>query len=124
MMKIQNYRQVKGKEEVQGVTMHVVAGPDEGVPNFVMRVFELKPLSATPFHSHPWEHEVFIVSGKGIVKSEREETALKEGDAIYVKPGEKHCFNNAGKDVFRFVCLVPLIDGKMPGSLSATKPSN
>ena len=37
-MKIQNYRQVKGKEEVPGVTMHIVAGPDEGAPNFVMRV--------------------------------------------------------------------------------------
>ena len=120
-MKIQNYRQVKGKEEVPGVTMHVVAGPDEEAPNFVMRVFELAPSSATPFHSHPWEHEVFIVSGNAVVKSEQEETSLKEGDAIYVKPGEKHCFNNAGNDVLRFVCVVPLIDGKMPGSLSTAK---
>ena len=121
-MKIQNYRQVKGKEELPGVMMHVVAGPDEGVPNFVMRVFELEPSGATPFHSHPWEHEVLIVSGKGIVKGEQSETPLSEGDAIYVKPGEKHCFNNAGNDVFRFVCVVPLIDGKMPGSLSSNKP--
>jgi quercetin dioxygenase-like cupin family protein len=66
-MKIQNYRQVKGKEELPGVMMHVVAGPDDGVPNFVMRVFELEPSSATPFHTHPWEHEVFIISGKGMV---------------------------------------------------------
>lgn len=120
-MKIQDYRQVKGKEEVPGVTMHVVAGPDEGAANFVMRVFELEPSSATPFHSHAWEHEVYIVSGSGVVKSEQGETKLKEGDSIYVKPGEKHCFNNAGKDVLRFVCVVPLIDGKMPGSLSPKK---
>lgn len=123
-MKIQNYRQVKGKEELPGVMMHVVAGPDEGVPNFVMRVFELEPSSSTPFHSHPWEHEVFISSGKGMVKGEQAETPLSEGDAIYVKPGEKHCFNNVGNDVLRFVCLVPLIDGKMPGYLSTTKTSD
>ena len=116
-MKIQNYSQVPGKEELPGVTMHVVAGPDDGVPNFVMRVFELEPSSHTPFHEHPWEHEVYVVSGKGSVQSKDGDTQLSPGDAIFVKPGEKHCFNNVGSDKFRFVCLVPLIDGKMPGSL-------
>ena len=59
-----------------------------------------------------------------MVKGEQTETQLSEGDVIYVKPGEKHCFNNAGNDVFRFVCVVPLIDGKMPGSLSPTKSAD
>ncbi|MDH5364115.1 MAG: hypothetical protein OEW82_02955 [Dehalococcoidia bacterium] len=51
-MKVQNYREVEGKEDVPGVIMRIVAGPAEGVPNFAMRVFEIQPQSSTPYHSH------------------------------------------------------------------------
>jgi len=114
-MKIRNYRQVEGIKAAPGVTMRVVAGPAEGAPTFVMRVFEIQPGSATPFHSHAWEHEIFILAGKGVVRSGGKETALAEGDAVTVLPNEQHSFLNAGKDVFRMICVVPLVNGKMPG---------
>ena len=62
-MKIQNYRDVKGNAAAPGVTMKVVAGPDEGAPSFVMRVFEIEPGGATPHHAHAWEHEMFVIEG-------------------------------------------------------------
>jgi quercetin dioxygenase-like cupin family protein len=114
-MKIHNYRQVEGLKAAPGVTMRVVAGPAEGAPTFVMRVFEIQPGSATPFHTHPWEHEVFVLAGKGVVRSSGKETALAEGDAVTVLPNEQHSFLNGGKDVFRMICVVPLVNGKMPG---------
>lgn len=114
-MKIQNYRQAEGIEAAPGVIMHVVAGPAEGAPTFVMRVFEIQPGSATPHHSHPWEHEMFVVSGKGFLKSGNTEKLLEEGDAIMVLPDELHGVFNKGKDIMRMICIVPLIDGKMPG---------
>lgn len=118
-MKVQNYRQVEGKEEPPGVVMRVVAGPAEGAPNFAMRIFEIQPGSATPAHAHPWEHEVFVVSGRGALKSADMERPLNEGDAVLVLPDEPHCFANTGNDVFRVICVVPLVDGKMPGILSS-----
>lgn len=118
-MKVQNYRQVEGKEEPPGVVMRVVAGPAEGAPNFAMRIFEIQPGSATPTHTHPWEHEVFVVSGKGALKSADTERPLAEGDAVLVMPDEKHSFANTGNDVFRVICVVPLIDGKVPSILSS-----
>ena len=115
-MKIRNYRQVEGMTAAPGVTMRVVAGTAEGAPTFVMRVFEVQPGSATPLHTHPWEHEVFVLAGKGVARSGGKETALAEGDAVTVLPNEQHSFLNAGKDMFRMICVVPLVNGKMPGT--------
>jgi quercetin dioxygenase-like cupin family protein len=114
-MKIQNYRQVAGINAAPGVVMRVVAGTAEGAPTFVMRIFEIQPGSGTPHHTHPWEHEVFLVEGQGALKSGNTEKPLKEGDAVMVLPDEMHSFLNTGKDMLRIICVVPLIDGKMPG---------
>ena len=35
--------------------------------------------------------------------------------AVFVPPDEKHCFMNTGNDLLRLICVVPLVDGKMPG---------
>ena len=114
-MKIQNYRQVKAIAAAPGVTMRVVAGPAEKAPTFVMRVFEIQPGSATPHHAHPWEHEMFIIKGQGTLKSGNTEKPLKEGDAVTVLPDEQHGVFNTGKDLLTMICVVPLVDGKMPG---------
>ena len=118
-MKIQNYRDVKGNAAAPGVTMKVVAGPDEGAPSFVMRVFEIEPGSATPHHAHAWEHEMFVLEGRGMIKSGDTETPVTAGDTITVLPDEQHGILNSGQDMLRVICVVPLVDGKMPGILPA-----
>jgi quercetin dioxygenase-like cupin family protein len=115
-MKVQNYRQVKPDKAAPGVIMRVVAGPEEGAPTFVMRVFEIESGSSTPLHAHPWEHEVFVLEGKGILRGEEgRETPLMEGDAVMVQPHEQHSFLGIGRGILRVICVVPLVDGKMPG---------
>lgn len=118
-MKIQNYRDVKGIEAAPGVVMHVVSGPDEGAPTYVMRLFEVQPGCATPDHAHPWEHEVFLVSGEGMLSSGDDRTPLKPGDAVTVLPNEEHSFANAGNGLMTIICTVPLVDGVMPGMIPA-----
>ena len=98
--------------------MRVVAGPDEGAPNFAMRIFEIQPQSSTPYHSHAWEHEVFVISGHGAVTGAEGQKQLGEGDAIFVASNEQHCFANTGDGLLRLVCVVPLISGRLPGSPS------
>ena len=114
-MKIQNYKEVKGTEVVPGVVMRIVAGPAEGAPTFVMRIFEIEPGCGTPHHAHDWEHEMFVVEGHGVFKSGNTERPLGEGDVITVLSNEQHSILNAGKDMLRVICVVPLVDGKMPG---------
>jgi quercetin dioxygenase-like cupin family protein len=120
-MKIQNYKQVKGVNTNPGVTMHVVAGVDEKAPNFVMRLFEIEPGSATTLHTHAWEHEFFVVEGKGAVKSGGKEFPIQAGDAAMVLPNEEHSIMNNHKEMLRVICIVPLVEGKMPGMVAGKK---
>jgi quercetin dioxygenase-like cupin family protein len=114
-MKVQNYKQVKGTNAAPGVTMRVVAGTAEGAPTFVMRIFEIEPGCNTPYHTHSWEHEMFIIKGQGTLKGGDTEIPLKEGDTIMALPDEKHGVFNTGKELMTMICMVPLVDGKMPG---------
>lgn len=111
-MKVHNYRQVQGKEEIPGVVKRVVAGPDEGASNFVMRVFELQPNSSTPFHSHNWEHEVFVLAGHGAVRGTEDDTILLQGEVVFIPSNEVHCLYNVGEEIFRFICVVPIEGNK------------
>ncbi|MFO8059451.1 MAG: cupin domain-containing protein [Bacillota bacterium] len=107
MIHIRNYREVEARMEVEGVTMRVAIGPDEGAPFFNMRVFEVEPGHATPYHSHWWEHEVFVLSGEGVAVSEQGEREIGPGDTILVPGDAMHRFRNTGDQVLRFICLVP-----------------
>jgi len=73
-----------------------------------MRIFDLSPGASSADHSHDWEHEVFVLNGKGVAIAADGETSVGPDDAIYVPPNEQHCFKNTGQDTFRFMCLVPL----------------
>ena len=107
-MKISKYLDTKPIQELPGVVKREVICADKGAPNFCMRVIEVEPGSATPLHSHPWEHEVFVLSGQGLVKSEGKETQIAKDSVVFVAPDEQHCFLNAGKKTLRFICVIPL----------------
>ncbi len=79
-------------------------------PNFAMRMFEVEPGGFTPYHSHSWEHEVFVVEGSGTFVTEEKEYPFKAGDVIFADPEMKHQFRNAGESVMKFLCLIPLND--------------
>jgi len=107
MVQVRHFQQVEAQPAVEGVTMRVAIGPDEGAPFFNLRVFEVQPGRATPHHSHWWEHEVFVLSGKGIVRTEEGDLSLEHGSTVFVPGGEMHQFVNQGDEVFRFICVVP-----------------
>ena len=110
-MKHLQYEDVESLEETtsgaKGATMKWMIGEKEGAKNFTLRVGEIVVGGNTPFHTHQWEHEVFVVEGKGRVFSGGEEKILKEGDAVFIPPDEKHQFFNAGEEIFKFVCVIP-----------------
>jgi quercetin dioxygenase-like cupin family protein len=72
-----------------------------------MRQFEVAPGCYTPRHHHPYEHEVFVLEGEGIVYEGDQIHKLKEGDVVFVKPDEVHQFRNTGSLPLKFLCLVP-----------------
>ena len=117
-MKVQNYQQVPSQEVdmegATGCTVRWLVGQADGAPNFAMRQFEVARGGHTPRHSHPYEHEVFVLEGEGVVLEGDTEHPLRAGDVVFVKPDEVHQFRNTGDDNLKFLCLVPN---------SATQPS-
>ncbi len=110
-MKIKPTTEVPAQEmtqDCQGVTMRWLLGSDDGAPNFAMRHFEVAPGGYTPRHQHPWEHEVYILGGAGVlVDPEGVERPLGAGDSVFVPGDELHQFRNTGDAPLQFLCMVP-----------------
>jgi quercetin dioxygenase-like cupin family protein len=96
--------EMEGAERVR--VRWLIAGED-GAPTFAMREFEVAPGGHTPYHSHAWEHEVYVLAGAGVVRSGGTETPLGPGHVVFVPGGEPHGFVNTGHQTLRFLCLVP-----------------
>jgi len=107
-MQIRHYDDVPVVPYAAGIEKRVLLGPKQGAPTFVMRTFDLPPGAASPWHQHDWEHEVYVLAGKGLAISSEGETPVRRGDAILIPSNEMHSLKNNGRRVFRFMCLVPL----------------
>lgn len=94
-------------ETAKGVTGRVVIGKKDCAENFCMRVFTINPGGFTPRHAHPWEHEIFVHSGKGQVFKDGEWQAVTSGTVVFIPAGEEHQLMNAGAEDFTFICLIP-----------------
>ncbi|MBS7650614.1 cupin domain-containing protein [Candidatus Bathyarchaeota archaeon] len=78
-----------------------------GAENFAMRFFEVTPGGFSPLHKHPWEHEVFILEGEGIVTDGKEDRRFRQGDAIFIPPNEEHPLKNTGSSTLKLLCVIP-----------------
>jgi len=90
------------------VEKRILVGPNESAPNFAMRKFTVGDGGCTPYHTHPWEHQVYVLAGKGEVRFAGGRQTVEPGDYVFVPPDDEHQFVNAGDGVFEFLCIVPL----------------
>jgi len=80
----------------------------QGAPNFALRVIELPGQGdRIPLHRHDYEHEVFVLEGKGRVLAADGAKDVARGDYVFTLPGEEHGFENTGDGPFRFICVIP-----------------
>ena len=95
------------EQDIEGVRMKVLIGKDQGAPNFVMRFFDLEKGGHTAYHTHEWEHEVYVLEGEGAIVQKGTEFPIHKGSFALVKPQEEHQFVNKGDGHLRFICVVP-----------------
>ena len=93
--------------EANGASMKALVSPKEGWEGYVMRVLELEEDGYSPKHNHPWPHINYMLEGEGILFVDGEEHKVKKGSYAYVAANKLHQFKNTGKDVFKFICIVP-----------------
>ncbi len=108
--KVFHYQDIEAEKADEGavnVKVRWLITKDMGAPNFAMRLFEVESGGSSPYHKHPWEHEVFILEGEGKLIGEDQERAFGAGDVVFVAPDEMHQFKNDGKTILKFLCLVP-----------------
>ena len=115
-MMVKNYREVRAAPIVNEPAVTVrwpVSELDQG-PGFALRLYEMEPGAATAAQSHYWEHEVFVLAGRGVVAGEESESPLGEGDLVYMPPAERHRFVNSGDEVLRFLMVLPIAQHTSP----------
>ena len=110
-MKVMHYTEAKthniGGSVTTGKIGRVLIGKDDGARNFCMRMFELAQGTTSPQHSHEWEHEMFIHSGKGEVFCDGSWLPVETGSAIFIPGNEVHQLRNSSDKPLVFICLIP-----------------
>jgi quercetin dioxygenase-like cupin family protein len=93
--------------EAAGVSIQWLIDESHGAPSFAMRRFVIEPGGQTPFHRHPWEHEVYVLGGNGLLVTDEGEREIEQNIAILIGPNENHQFCALPEGPLEFLCLVP-----------------
>jgi len=109
-MKVQHYSNVPAEEvtAASGVTMGWLIAQSSGASNFAMRVIKVQPGAATPLHTHPFEHEAYVLQGVGGLRIADREEPQRVGTFTFVPPDVMHQFINRGESHLRFICVIPM----------------
>ena len=70
---------------------------DMGSEEFRAAIVTFPPGTRNKFHVHDHDQILYIIKGKGIVATEREERTVTEGNIILIPAGENH-WHGATKD--------------------------
>lgn len=109
-MKVFDYTEIpaqKAEEGAENITVRWLISKDIGAENFAMRLFEMGVGGYSPFHQHDWEHEVFILEGEGVLRTEQGDIPFRKGSVVFVLPNERHQFRNTGQSPVKFLCSIP-----------------
>ena len=88
--KVCHYTDVPGQvfgDEAPGTTLRwIIDEHNDGAPVYALRMVEIEPGGHSPRHSHPYEHENFVVEGKGRVMIDGAWHDLKPGMSFSFPP--------------------------------------
>lgn len=96
----------KGEIATEGVGVRWLIDEGVGARNFALRLFTLNPKGYIARHTHPWEHEIYVLQGTAQVKAGDREAPLKAGDALLIPSQEPHEFKNPNTQPFIFLCAI------------------
>ncbi|HLF04390.1 MAG TPA: cupin domain-containing protein [Dehalococcoidia bacterium] len=114
---IRNFRKIY-KPGAEGGTRLI--GLDDKPPTCTMSYSVIEPGKTSSHHIHPWEHEVYILEGSGVLVCDGKEYPVKEGDGMFIPGNVDHYTINKGTSGnIRRIEVNPLIASQNRG---AAKP--
>ena len=94
----------------RGMTLRwLTADDDERSPRFCMRSVRLEPGGSSPWRENPWEHQLYVLAGSGVLAQGEGETPLSPGTAVLVREGVGFCVRNEGEAPLEYLDMVPSI---------------
>jgi quercetin dioxygenase-like cupin family protein len=113
MMNLKNVHDIPSEEvtmfESRGTFIQWLWSKEE-VPHFALRRFVINPNGEIGIHQHKEEHEIFILSGDGVVFNDSgEEFFVHPQDTLFVPGYEAHGYRNMGKADLIFLCIIPIL---------------
>ena len=75
-----------------------------GAERLQLRLFTLDVGGHTPLERHLYEHEVFMLKGKALVRGGDQEVMVKPRDVVFIPSFEEHQFKNIGNEPVEFLC--------------------
>ncbi len=93
------------REGASRVKVRYLLEKSAGARHFYLRYYAVEEGGHTPLDRHGYEHEVFVLEGRGVMVSEDGEIQIKPGDAIYLGPNDLHQFRNPNSERLVFLCV-------------------
>ena len=111
-MKVSHYDRTPehdlGHPDSKYVTIRIVISPEDGASHSMMVHLTIQPGGHTPFHTHEWEEEVFVLSGNGDLETKDGKRPIRPGDAVFIDGDMEHQYLNSGPTPLEIICVIPL----------------
>lgn len=86
----------------------LITKKDKGASCASMRRFVIQPGGQIGVHHHPYEHEIYIISGRGELIDENGVVAtVKPEDVVFIPPDVHHGYRVVGDEPLKFICVIP-----------------
>ena len=94
----------------QGTTIRVFI-PTEEAPHYIMRRFDIQAGGSIGVHSHPEEHEIYVLEGAlQLIDGEGNKETVTAGEFVFVPSEEPHGYANEGNKPASFICVIPKLE--------------
>ena len=100
-----------------GALSKALVGPDNsGSSRIDFRISRYAPNAYVQEHAHKVQEQIYyVLEGEGLLTLDKEEHLMRAHDYVYVPPGVRHSFTNAGLDGLVFlVVTTPAADEPDP----------
>ncbi len=103
---IKNYSEVKEMPMEGGARIRWLITHKDGAPTFSMRLINIPKGGNTPFHSHDYEHEIYILEGRMEATIGDKLKEASRDDFLYIPPNAYHGMR--ALDDLKIICVVPI----------------
>jgi quercetin dioxygenase-like cupin family protein len=89
-----------------GARSQVLLGPDDGMPHFAMRRFQMDVGGGMPLHTNTVEHEQYVLRGRARIRIGDRVHEVGPEDVLSIPAGMPHAYEVV-EGPFAFLCMVP-----------------